>query len=343
MDIRRFIRDYRPLWSELETLLPLFEGSRRSGADAVQIDRLTRLYKTVSGHLAYAQTYYPNDGIVPHLNRLVSRAHHALHGEQWKSTNKLGDFFKYRFAAYLLERRWAVLIAALLMTLGGIGGYLAVQADPLNLYVIVSPDIAGSINPDQIGAGHDELPHATFSSSIMTNNIKVAVLAFASGITFGIMTVYILIHNGILIGALAALFAQAGNSYMFWAYILPHGIIELAAIFIAGGAGLYMGYRMVNPGPHTRKYAFLQSVKQSALLLIGTLPMFVLAGIIEGYVTPSALSPEAKYAFAGLTLLVMALYFGFGVRYAAARNKRRDDARNSALTAHPSLSSANNG
>jgi Uncharacterized membrane protein len=343
MDIRRFIREYRPLWSELEELLAIFESSRKRGAKAAQIDRLTRLYKTVSGHLAYAQTYYPNDEIAEHLNRLVSRTHHALHSEQWKSSNRLGHFFKYEFACYLRDRRWAILIAALLFGLGALGGYLSVRADPVNLYAIVPANIANNVDPELIGVGHDELAHASFSSSIMANNIKVAVLAFASGITFGLMTVYVLVHNGILIGALAAVFAGAGRSYIFWAYILPHGIIELTAIFIAGGAGLYMGYRMIHPGPYTRKYAFLQSVKQSALLLIGTLPLFVAAGIIEGYVTPSAWPPEAKYAFAGLTLLALALYVAYGLRYAARLGGGRSVGGIGGATRPLSISKSSNG
>jgi uncharacterized membrane protein SpoIIM required for sporulation len=107
---------------------------------------------------------------------------------------------------------------------------------------------------------------------------------------------------------------QSGKSYVFWAYILPHGIIELAAIFIAGGAGLYMGYRIFVPGPFSRKYRFLESAKESAQLLLGTIPLFVIAGIIEGYITPSTFSLEAKYIVAGATLLLFAVYYTYGSR-----------------------------
>ncbi|MBU5444629.1 stage II sporulation protein M [Paenibacillus sp. MSJ-34] len=311
MDIQRFIREHKRLWSELDGLLSRFERRKRS-VQAAQIDRLTQLYKTASAHLAYAQTYYPNDEIGLYLNQLVSRAHHALHAEQWKTSNRLGDFFKRRFTGYILERRWFVLLALLLFGVGALSGFIAVWQDPSHLHAVIPAEIADRIDPHRVGEGHEDLQSAIVSSSIMTNNIRVAILAFASGITFGALTVYVLVYNGLLLGALAAVFWQSGQSYVFWAYILPHGIIELTAIFIAGGAGLYMGYRMINPGPYTRKYMFLRSVKESALLLVGTIPLFVIAGIIEGYITPSALSLEAKYGVAAATLVALALYIFYG-------------------------------
>lgn len=312
MDIQLFIREHKPVWSELEELLTRFESGKRA-LEAGHIDRLTRLYKTASAHLAYAQTYYPGDEVASFLNQLVSRSHHILHAEQWKTSHRLGDFFKRQFVGFLVERRGFILLALLLFAVGGISGFLAVLADPLNLSAVTSPEIAAQIDPYRVGENHGELQNAIFSSAIMTNNIRVAILAFVSGVTFGLMTVYVMFYNGLLIGALAAVFWNAGMSYVFWAYILPHGIIELAAIFIAGGAGLHMGYRMINPGSYTWKYRFLRSVRESSLLLIGTIPLFVIAGIIEGYVTPSSLPLGAKYGFAAITLLALGLYIAYGI------------------------------
>lgn len=311
MNIQRFIREHKPVWTELDGLLALFEKKRRT-VQAPQVDRLTFLYRTASAHLAYAQTYYPGDEIGLYLNQLVARTHHALHAEQWKTSHRLGDFFKRRFIGYVLERRRFIALAFLLFMVGALSGFAAVWQDPLNLYALVSPEMADGINPDAVGKNHGEVQSAVMSTSIMTNNIRVAVLAFVSGITFGLLTVYVLFYNGILIGALTAVFWQSGKSYVFWAYILPHGVIELTAIFIAGGSGLYMGYRMINPGPYTRKYMLLRSVKESALLMVGTIPLFVIAGMIEGYITPSGLSLETKYIVAGATLIALALYVAYG-------------------------------
>lgn len=290
-----------------------FQTSRRS-IEAEHIDRLSEGYKAVCAHLTHAQTYYPSEAITASLNQLATRLHHTLHAQQTKTVHPIGDFFKRRFIQCLAERRYAILLAAALLIAGGIVGFASVWSNPLNLYDLVPASIATQIDPDSLGEGHGDIMHATMSTSIMTNNIRVAILAFVSGITFGLLTVYILFYNGLLVGALAGIFWHAGQSYAFWAYILPHGVIELTAIFIAGGAGLHMGYRLINPGQYTRKYRFLTAVRESALLLIGTLPLFVIAGLIEGYLTPSSLSLATKYGIAFATLLLLAAYIIYGLR-----------------------------
>lgn len=146
----------------------------------------------------------------------------------------------------------------------------------------------------------------------MTNNIQVAFLAFAGGITFGILTVYVMVSNGIMVGALAGLFWHYGQSYAFWAYIVPHGVIELTAIFIAGGAGLLMGYKLFVPGPYSRVYQLKRQAKRSVQLLLGTIPLFVIAGVIEGFITPASFSLETKYIVACVTILALILYILIG-------------------------------
>jgi uncharacterized membrane protein SpoIIM required for sporulation len=185
--------------------------------------------------------------------------------------------------------------------------------------------MAEQINPTQLGEGHDSVNSPVLSTMIMTNNMKVAMFAFVGGITLGILPIYLLLFNGLLVGALAAVYAQADSSYAFWAYILPHGVIELTAIFIAGGAGLHMGYRLLVPGRYDRKHQFLLAAKESAQLLLATLPLFVVAGVIEGYITPSGLSLETKYGVALLTLMVLFGWYAWGLR------------QKNSLTRHPSI------
>ncbi|WNQ10303.1 stage II sporulation protein M [Paenibacillus aurantius] len=310
MDIPSFVKRNRPLWRELEELLPLAE--KRSRLKAADIDRLTELYQTASSHLAAMQAAHPGDERTAYLNHLVGRAHNAVYQESARSRGRLSAFYLHRFPQMIGERGPFVLLALFLFVLGGFSGFLAVQADPLNLNSILPPSIAEGIHPEETDQPRGDLHSPLVSTQIMTNNIRVAVLAFLSGVTLGIGTVYLLVYNGVLVGALAAVFLQAGRSYVFWAYILPHGVIELTAIFIAGGAGLFMGYRMFVPGPYSRKYRFQQTAKESALLLLGTLPLFVAAGVIEGYLTPSTLSLEGKYLVAGATLLLLAVYYLYG-------------------------------
>ncbi|WP_248924160.1 stage II sporulation protein M [Paenibacillus hamazuiensis] len=318
MEVRSFIRRHRALWDELEELLGQFARRPRS-VGASQIDRLTELYRSVSTHLSYMRSESPSDEIVPYLNALTTRAHHTLYQEQFKSSHQLRHYFRTVLPLLLLKRQWFAAAAALLFLFGALSGFFAVLADPANLHAVLPEAIAKGIDAEQIGEGAKSAPHALLSTAIMTNNIRVAILAFVGGITFGIWTVYLLVYNGLIIGALSAFFWQAGKSYTFWAYILPHGVIELTAIFIAGGAGLYMGYAMLVPGPHPRRFSLLRNAKESAQLLLATVPMFVVAGTIEGYVTPSGLSLEMKYGVAVLTLALLALYY-FYCRFLRAQN-----------------------
>lgn len=307
MDIRSFMRRHRAQWNELEELMRQFAEQPR-GIGAPQIDRLTALYRSASSHLSYMRTENPADELTVYLNQLVSRAHHLLYQEQFTSKHQLRRFFAAHLPSLIRQRLRFIVAAALLLAFGGLSGFIAVWSDASNLHAVLPESIAQNVDPNRVGEGAKEAPHALLSTAIMTNNIRVAILAFVSGITFGIGTVYLLAYNGLIIGALAAFFWQAGKSVIFWAYILPHGIIELTAIFIAGGAGLYMGCALLMPGPYPRRLVLLRSAKESAQLLLGTIPFFVIAGLIEGYVTPSELPLGMKYAFAGITLLLLAGY-----------------------------------
>jgi len=311
MEVQSLLKRHRAEWKELEELLEVF--ARRTGSvTSAQIRRLTYLYKSSSSHLSLMQTEAPGDELTVYLNELVNRAHHILFQEQHRSGRQLTVFFRDYFISLILKRQWFITSAALLFLFGAGSGFLSVLADSSHIYDLLPQQIAGYVDPAQTGKGLEGAPHSIISAQIMTNNIRVAVLAFVSGITFGIWTVYLLAFNGLLVGALAAVYWKAGETYLFWAYILPHGIIELAAIFIAGGAGLFMGYRMFVPGPYPWKLQLLRSAKESVQLLMGTIPLFVVAGIIEGYITPSGLSLDAKYAFAAVTLLILICYYAYG-------------------------------
>lgn len=314
MDLTSFWHTHKSAWAELEQLLESFQKKSRS-IRASDIDRLTLLYKKTSAHLAYVRSHYPSDELTLYLNQLVLRAHNLAYKQQSGSWQQITSFFGRTFIRLLQKRLWFMAIAAFLFLLGGAFGYTAIMIDPLNLYYVLPDGMAEQIDPTRLGEGHDSINSPVISTMIMTNNMRVAILAFVSGVTFGLFPIYLLLFNGLLIGALAAVYHQAGVSYAFWAYILPHGVIELTAIFIAGGAGLYMGYRMLVPGKYARKHQFLEAAKESAQLLLATLPLFFIAGIIEGYITPSTtLSLEVKYAVALGTLLILVLWYVLGQR-----------------------------
>ncbi|QKY69267.1 stage II sporulation protein M [Lentibacillus sp. CBA3610] len=311
MNIRQFIKRNRDDWKQLEDYITKMRKNKRhlSGRD---INQFSRLYQKAAQHLSYSQTYYPNEDVTPYLNELVARAHNLLYKDQVSSFRQVRTFFGTTFIGLLLEQWKAVIVAMLLFAAGLLAAFLSVLDDPLNLYSLLPEQVAQSVNPEQLDTNNGSIDASLMSASIMANNIRVAFLAFAGGITFGILTVYIMVLNGVMVGALAGLFWHYGYSYEFWAYIVPHGVIELVAIFIAGGAGLLMGYKLFAPGAFSRGFQLKRQAKRSVQLLLGTIPLFVIAGIIEGFITPASLSLEAKYAVAFLTMIGLILYIVSG-------------------------------
>lgn len=311
MDVKQFIKKHREEWNQLEQMVTLL-SRRRNGVTGEQITQFYRLYQKAAQNLSYCQTYFPNVEVTLYLNGLVSKAHNLLYKDQISSLKQIQYFFSTKFIGLLVEQWKFVLAAMILFFIGALGSFVSVLNDPLHIYSILPADMVQGISPEHIGSGAGKVDSSLMSASIMTNNIRVAVLAFAGGVTFGILTIYLLVTNGILLGALAAFFGKYGKSYDFWAYIVPHGIIELTAIFIAGGAGLLMGYKLFVPGQYSRVLQLKNQANRSVQLLLGTIPLFVIAGVIEGFITPAAIPLEAKYIVAFLTVIGLILYVIIG-------------------------------
>ena len=138
----------------------------------------------------------------------------------------------------------------------------------------------------------------------MSNNISVAFFALAGGMTAGVMTLWIMVINGLLLGSVAALVTQNNLAYPFWAFVFPHGSLELPAIFLAGAAGLLLARGILFPGPYRRSYAVRHYSALGVQLIFGIVPLLVVAGVIEGFLSPNPAVPDpVKYA-TGIVLFV---------------------------------------
>ena len=146
------------------------------------------------------------------------------------------------------------------------------------------------------------------ASAIATNNIQVSLLAFAGGILFGTLTVYVLIFNGLLLGAIFGYTHVYGLDDQLAAFVSPHGYLELTVIFIAGGAGLRVAWALIHPGLLGRRDALVQAGREAVLLVIGTIPILLLAGLIEGFVSPSSLPDPLKLLFGLITGIALHLF-----------------------------------
>jgi uncharacterized membrane protein SpoIIM required for sporulation len=157
-------------------------------------------------------------------------------------------------------------------------------------------------------AYYSSAPAAAFSTQVLVNNILVSFQAFAGGITGGIWTVYVLVVNGTRIGAFAGLFHSVGEAPKFWGLILPHGLIEITAVVVAGGAGLRLGWSIVDPGDRSRGRAFAEEGRASVTIVLGLVFVFTLAGLIEGYVTPSDLPTSMRVTIGVVVWLAFCAY-----------------------------------
>lgn len=313
MQLKPFIQHNREDWHQLEQMIESFNKNRAKPTSQV-IETFDHLYQKTTQNLSYSQTFFPDAEVTEHLNQLVSRAHNVIYQTEHSSWKQLKSFVLEKFVGLLIEQWRPIIIAALLFSLGGLAGFLTVSQDPFHLEILLPGTLSNILPPEELAANTrlEHIDGAMMSADIMTNNIQVAILAFASGITFGLLTIYLLIYNGLFLGALAGLFWHSGSSYIFWAYIAPHGVIELLAIFIAGGAGLLMGYKLLVPGQLKRSVQLKYHALRSVQLLLGTIPLFIIAGIIEGFITPADLSLEVKYIVAIITLLGFCAYMLYG-------------------------------
>jgi uncharacterized membrane protein SpoIIM required for sporulation len=171
----------------------------------------------------------------------------------------------------------------------------------------------GYVEADDFGG------NAVMSSQIMSNNVGVTFMAFAAGILAGFGTVVVLIFNGISLGAVAGVFANVKANLYLWSFVLPHGVIELTAICIAGGAGLWLGSAFLLPGRVTRREALVVRGREAVSLIGGTAMMLVVAGTIEGFISPSDLPREVKLTLAALFALLLVVYLAFAGRDEPAR------------------------
>lgn len=300
-----FIEKNKVYWDELEEHIHLFSKKSISNIPSEKTERFLYLFRSTSHHLAYVRTYYPQSKLEKYLNTLVGSAHHHLYTVQKNPLVDFKDYILKGFPMVLRKYHPFIISSFLVFLLGTIISFILVLKDPANSYYFLPESILETID---YSFKNREWDYPLMSSTIMINNITVSLRAFVYGVFLGIGTLYILFINGCMLGALTGLVYLNGDLIKYASLILPHGIIELTAIFIAGGAGLLLGKGLLIPGKYKRLDMLIQSGKEGARLLLGCILLLVIAGIIEGFFTPLAISPMIKLSFAGFTLLGLILY-----------------------------------
>ncbi len=290
MDVDRFIASNQASWTRLDELTRLPKRS----LTPPQVDELVRLYQRTSAHLSHVQTEWADPALVARLTRLVANAAGLLYSTRARSAAGVGRFFTTSFPAAVWHVRRFVVAAALL---------LLVPAAVMGTWLASSEEALQASGPDAVRAAYvaedfesyySSAPAGQFATQVTVNNIQVSILAFAAGALLCVVTAYLLITNGANVGLAAGMFAAAGEQPKFWGLILPHGVLELSAVIVAGAAGLSIGWAIVAPGDRVRSVALADEGRRAAAIVLGLMLAFIVAGTIEGFVTPSSLPTAAR-------------------------------------------------
>jgi uncharacterized membrane protein SpoIIM required for sporulation len=301
VDVDRFITSNQGSWLRLEQLTAA--AGRGARLRPAEVDELVQLYQRASTHLSHARTQHADPALVARLTRLVATAGGVLYATRGRSLAGVARFFTVSFPAAVWHARRFVLVSALLLFLPAalMGVWLARSDVALEA---AAPDaLREAYVEEDFEAYYSSAPAAEFATAVTVNNIQVGFLAFASGIFLCVATAFILVTNGANVGQAAGLFAAAGQQAKFYGLILPHGLLELSAIVVAGGAGLAIGWAIIDPGERTRGEALAEQGRRSAVIALGLALAFVVAGSIEGFVTPSGLPTSMRVAI-GATVFV---------------------------------------
>jgi uncharacterized membrane protein SpoIIM required for sporulation len=316
-----FIAAKKSSWERLTALLDKSKINGLAMLSAEELNELGRLYRSATSDLAVARRDFPAHRVAEYLNSLVARAHAAVYQGRAARRRSILEFFIATFPR-TFRATWAYTLASFLMfLLPALASFAISYRDP-SAGAALMPGIEDRIQ--DIRDKHEwwksinDEGRSAAASFIMTNNIRVAILAFAGGMLLGVLTLYLLAQNGLMLGIIAGAAQALGFAPNLWGFVAAHGMIELSVIFIAGGAGLQLGWSVVRPGLLTRRAALVLAARRAACLLLGCIPLLVVAGSIEGFISPSELPLSLKLA---VSLLSGVLLYGYLLLSGRERSK----------------------
>jgi uncharacterized membrane protein SpoIIM required for sporulation len=303
MTLGTFVRKNRPRWQRLETMLGFIETRGPRKTDRPFLRELSSLYRDTTGDLAFAQTHYGGTTLLLFLHQLVARAHNQIYRPHRFTPHEATRFFFNEIPLAIRAHLQAVAWSAIIFLMGIAVGLSAVQFDERAASIVLPNNVLNSIYSGQMWTGDifSVVPAPVASTFLFTNNISVALLAFAGGLSFGLITTFILFQNGFMLGVVFKLCADYGLLGAVLAFIAGHGVLEISAIIVSGGAGLVLANALLNPGSYSRADALAQQGRSAVRMAVACIPALITAGCIEAFISPSHAPTWFKVAL-GLTL-----------------------------------------
>ena len=315
MDIDAFVAAHQGAWWRLQQLTERARKLSQMSPD--ELDEMVHLYQRCGANLANARVEYAADSaLVNRLTLLVSDAHGVLYGQRDTEVRRgLIQFATLTFPAAIYSLRRYILVAALLTIVPWAVFQIWLAVSPA-AFDVSAPDGAAEqyINQD-FEDYYSNQPSQNFASQVFLNNIRVGFLAFAAGALLCVVTAALLAYNGASVGMAGGLFTHVGQADKFWGLILPHGMLELSAVIVAGAAGLRIGWSIIDPGDRPRFNAITDEARRSGSVLVGLVVAFLLAAVVEGFVTGKPWPTSLRI---GIGIFVFVLFWGwtiaFGIR-----------------------------
>lgn len=304
-------------WERLEVLLARADRGGLRALERDELRELALLYRAATTDLAAARSRAYGDEVRAYLNRLTARAYALVYaGSARGGWSRVATFAAVTFPREVRRSGAVIAATSALFVAASIVAYVFVAMRPSNAYAFLPasavPAISKSLHDSNFAFDRAFAP--AMSSMIITNNIKVAMLAFAGGMTLGILTLWEIINNGLMVGGLGALFAAKGFGTDFWATIAPHGVIELCSIQIAGAAGFLLAQAIVAPGRLRRADALTANARRAGVLMLGVAGLLVVAGTIEGFITPQRTTETLRFGIGALSAVGLCAYLALGGR-----------------------------
>jgi uncharacterized membrane protein SpoIIM required for sporulation len=320
MTVNEFIQLREKDWQRLEGLISRHKG--RKPLNAREVHELGTLYRAIASDLALARRDYPEQRVTLFLNQLLTRTHSFIYQQDVSDFRQLVRYFTERIPRAFRQTAAFTFVAFLLFIIPAIVGYRLAYTNPDSADMFGLAPQRESLADQEIWTDIPLEERPFMSAFIMSNNIRIAILAFGGGVSFGLFTVYVLMMNGLIIGAVMGLAAHYDMGQVLLGFIIGHGVIELSVVFIAGGAGLQLGWALLNPGPYTRRDSLALAARRAVTLAVVSIPLLIIAGLIEGFISPSDLSLAVRAGVGIGTGILLYGYLSFaGHRPTASTNE----------------------
>ncbi len=314
--LERFAAERQDDWTRLEALIRRANGGNIRALAADDLEELARLHQVAATDLARARRDFPGNRVVSYLNRLVSSSYSVVYSTGGISWKDIGRWYAGGFPRLFRATAGYYLLAVLLFFGTAILSFTAVVSSPATARLLLPAStyqsVTASAESGKLWTEDISAESSPFEASfIMTNNIRVAILAFGGGVLLGLGSLYVLVFNGVYLGAIFGIVTNHGLGTRLLSFASGHGVIELSVICLAGGAGLMLADAILRPAMLTRGEALRLAGLRSIQLLLGGASLLVIAGTIEGFLSPSAAPSWIKYATGIVTGLLLYGYWLF--------------------------------